>query len=55
MAALVRCGRMRWPMRPVFARDMPSSSVLTWERFGWEPTHPSLIADLAADDYPALS
>jgi nucleoside-diphosphate-sugar epimerase len=38
----------------VFARDMPSSSALTRERFGWEPTHPSLIADLAAGDYPAL-
>lgn len=37
-----------------FARDMPSSSALTRERFGWEPTHPSLIADLAAGDYPAL-
>jgi nucleoside-diphosphate-sugar epimerase len=38
----------------VFALDMPSSSALTRERFGWEPTHPSLIADLAAGDYPAL-
>jgi nucleoside-diphosphate-sugar epimerase len=38
----------------VFARDMPSSSALTRERFGWQPTHPSLIADLAAGDYPAL-
>ena len=38
----------------VFARDMPSSSALTRERFGWEPTHPSLIADLAAGDYPAM-
>jgi hypothetical protein len=38
----------------VFAGDMPSSSALTRERFGWEPTHPSMIADLAAGDYPAL-
>lgn len=38
----------------VFARDMPSSSALTRERFGWEPTHPSMIADLVAGDYPAL-
>jgi nucleoside-diphosphate-sugar epimerase len=38
----------------VFALDMPSSSALTRERFGWEPTHPSLIADLVAGDYPAL-
>lgn len=38
----------------LFALDMPSSSALTRRRFGWEPTHPSLIADLAAGDYPAL-
>jgi nucleoside-diphosphate-sugar epimerase len=38
----------------VFAADMPSSSALTRERFGWEPTHPSLIDDLAAGGYPAL-
>ncbi|MFG2480832.1 SDR family oxidoreductase [Streptomyces fagopyri] len=38
----------------LFALDMPSSSALTQKRFGWEPTHPSLIADLAAGDYPAL-
>jgi len=36
----------------VFALDQPSSSALTRERFGWEPTHPSLLADLAAGDYP---
>jgi hypothetical protein len=38
----------------LFALDMPSSSALTRERFGWEPTHPSLIDDLAAGGYPAL-
>ncbi|MEU9379894.1 SDR family oxidoreductase [Streptomyces sp. NPDC048279] len=37
----------------LFALDMPSSSALTQKRFGWEPTHPSLMADLAAGDYPA--
>ncbi|MGX1543981.1 SDR family oxidoreductase [Streptomyces adustus] len=37
----------------MFALDMPSSSVLTQKRFGWEPTHPSLITDLTAGDYPA--
>ncbi|MEU1533909.1 SDR family oxidoreductase [Streptomyces fagopyri] len=38
----------------LFALDMPSSSALTRKRFSWEPTHPSLMADLAAGDYPAL-
>ncbi|MET8413559.1 SDR family oxidoreductase [Streptomyces sp. NPDC005195] len=38
----------------LFALDMPSSSELTRKRFGWEPAHPSLIADLAAGGYPAL-
>ncbi|WP_377273801.1 SDR family oxidoreductase [Peterkaempfera sp. SMS 1(5)a] len=37
----------------VFALDMPSSSELTRERFDWQPTHPSLIDDLAAGGYPA--
>ncbi|MFF3559527.1 SDR family oxidoreductase [Streptomyces sp. NPDC002574] len=38
----------------VFALDMPSSSALTRERIGWQPTHPHLLDDLAAGDYPAL-
>jgi nucleoside-diphosphate-sugar epimerase len=37
----------------IFGVDQPSSSALTRERFGWEPTHPSLLEDLAAGDYPA--
>lgn len=42
------------PIGGLFALDMPSSSAQTQRRFGWEPTHPSLLADLAAGDYPAL-
>ncbi|MGW2352705.1 SDR family oxidoreductase [Actinacidiphila glaucinigra] len=38
----------------VFALDMPPSSALTRERYAWKPTHPSLLDDLAAGDYPAL-
>jgi nucleoside-diphosphate-sugar epimerase len=37
----------------VFAVDQPSSSALTRERFGWQPTRPSLLENLAAGDYPA--
>jgi nucleoside-diphosphate-sugar epimerase len=37
----------------VFAVDQPSSSALTRERFGWQPTHPSLLEDLDAGGYPA--
>ena len=37
----------------VFAVDQPASSDLTRERFAWEPTHPSLLADLQAGSYPA--
>lgn len=36
----------------VFAIDQPSSSALTRERFDWEPTHPSLLQDLEAGNYP---
>ncbi|MEU9977774.1 SDR family oxidoreductase [Streptomyces sp. NPDC051014] len=36
----------------MFALDMPSSSALTRKRFGWQPTGPSLIDDLAAGGYP---
>jgi nucleoside-diphosphate-sugar epimerase len=37
----------------VFAVDQPSSSALTRKKFDWKPTHPSLLEDLAAGDYPA--
>lgn len=36
----------------VFAIDQPSSSTATQQRFDWTPTHPSLLEDLAAGDYP---
>ncbi len=36
----------------IFAIDQPASSALTRERFGWEPTHPSLLEDLQAGNYP---
>jgi hypothetical protein len=36
----------------IFAVDQPSSSALTRERFGWEPTHPSLLDHLDAGNYP---
>ncbi|MGF6883991.1 nucleoside-diphosphate-sugar epimerase [Nocardia sp. GAS34] len=36
----------------VFSLDQPSSSVLTRKQFGWEPTHPSLLEDLASGNYP---
>lgn len=37
----------------IFGVDQPSSAALTRERFGWAPTHPSLLEDLATGDYPA--
>jgi nucleoside-diphosphate-sugar epimerase len=36
----------------VFGVDQPSSSAWTRKTLGWEPTHPSLLEDLAAGDYP---
>lgn len=35
-------------------RDLPASSALTRRRLGWNPTGPSLIADLENMDYSAL-
>jgi nucleoside-diphosphate-sugar epimerase len=37
----------------VFAVDQPSSSALTREQFGWQPTYPGLLENLEAGDYPA--
>ncbi|MCA5893627.1 NAD-dependent epimerase/dehydratase family protein [Isoptericola sp. NEAU-Y5] len=34
------------PLAEVFAADQPSSSAVTRRELGWEPTHPSLLADL---------
>jgi hypothetical protein len=31
--------------------DAPTSSALTRERFGWEPTGPTLLEDLAGGAY----
>jgi nucleoside-diphosphate-sugar epimerase len=36
----------------IFGVDQPSSSALTRERFGWNPTHPTLLDDLETGDYP---
>jgi nucleoside-diphosphate-sugar epimerase len=36
----------------VFAVDQPSSSALTRQRFGWNPTGPSLLQDLETGLYP---
>ncbi|HEY2503808.1 MAG TPA: SDR family oxidoreductase [Mycobacterium sp.] len=40
------------PLGTIFAVDQPSSSALTRQRFGWNPTHPSLLEDLETGDYP---
>ena len=34
------------PFGPIFAMDQPSSSAHTRAALGWQPTHPSLLADL---------
>lgn len=40
------------PLGTMFAIDQPSSSALTRQRFGWNPTGPSLLEDLETGDYP---
>jgi nucleoside-diphosphate-sugar epimerase len=34
------------PLGPIFAADQPSSSTHTRQTLGWNPEHPSLLADL---------
>jgi nucleoside-diphosphate-sugar epimerase len=34
------------PLGPIFASDQPASSTTTRAELGWEPQHPSLLADL---------
>ena len=34
------------PFGPIFAMDQPATSTHTREALGWQPTHPSLLADL---------
>jgi nucleoside-diphosphate-sugar epimerase len=34
------------PFAPIFALDQPATSTHTRETLGWQPTHPSLLADL---------
>jgi nucleoside-diphosphate-sugar epimerase len=36
----------------IFAIDQPATSTLTRKQFNWEPTHPSLLEDLQAGNYP---
>jgi nucleoside-diphosphate-sugar epimerase len=37
----------------IFGVDQPATSVATRQRFDWQPTHPSLLEDLEAGNYPA--
>ncbi|WP_432846485.1 SDR family oxidoreductase [Amycolatopsis sp. CA-161197] len=36
---------------PIFAADMPASSVGTQDQFDWQPAHPGLLSDLDAGHY----
>ncbi|MFC0329619.1 SDR family oxidoreductase [Paenibacillus sepulcri] len=38
-------------LAPLVSIDNPASSALTRERFGWQPTHPALIADIEEGHY----
>lgn len=37
----------------IFGVDQPASSAITRKKFGWQPTHPSLLEDLEAGGYPS--
>lgn len=41
------------PLGTIFAIDQPATSAWTRETYGWNPTHPNLIEDLNAGNYPA--
>jgi nucleoside-diphosphate-sugar epimerase len=40
------------PLGTIFAMDQPATSAWTRRTYGWQPRHPSLIADLRAGSYP---
>ena len=40
------------PLGTIFAIDQPATSAWTRQTYGWQPVHPSLIADLEAGSYP---
>ena len=44
--------KLSW-LGPFFAADAPASSAITRERFGWNPTEPTLIEDIDAGAYTA--
>lgn len=41
------------PLGMIFSIDQPATSSWTRDTYGWEPTHPTLIEDLKAGNYPA--
>lgn len=41
------------PLGIIFGIDQPASSAWTRDTFGWAPSHPVLLDDLRAGDYPA--
>ncbi|WP_406340231.1 hypothetical protein [Streptomyces sp. NBC_01620] len=45
----LRCGRLGTAQQRLL--DSPASSALTQKRFGWQPTHLTLIADIEEGHY----